>query len=308
MKRIIVAGGTGLIGSQLINRLKEKYNKITVLTRTPKKYVSSENINYTFWDGKSLIDDILNNAYAIINLTGENIGRKKWTEGQKNKILYSRLDASRAIFKSISLCSEKPTVWIQASATGYYGNSDERKFYEQSPKGEDSFLSDVCELWEKPVHDFIADIDIDKLRTVIVRTGVVLAKNSDFWKQVLLPFKFGVGVILANGKQSVPWIHIEDEINAILFLLENDSCQGIYNLSAPESARFSEIIDAIKFQKKTLFTLHLPECLLNLVFGKEKTEELILVNQDVSPQRLLEQGYHFSYHTIQPAVSSLLEK
>ena len=103
MKRIIVAGGTGLIGTLLIDRLRERYNKITVLTRFPEKYNSNENVNYTFWDGKSLIDDILNNAYAIINLNGENIGRKKWTEEQKNKILYSRLDASRAISKSISL-------------------------------------------------------------------------------------------------------------------------------------------------------------------------------------------------------------
>jgi len=300
MKRIIITGATGLIGTRLVSLLKGRYD-LTILTRSPEKYRNKDYIRYLYWDGKSDITQLLENAGGVINLLGENIGRRTWSNKQKHLITESRKDAATAIQKSIEKCVIKPNVWIQASATGYYGQKSHTVFDETSPKGDNSFLADVCEAWERPINE----LNAREVRKVIIRTGVVLSAQSDFCKQLSLSFGFGIASILGDGKQYTPWIHLDDEVKAIRFLLENDACSGIFNLVAPQSATMEEIVDAMKQIRKNMMTVHIPVWILNMAFGKEKTSEIIMTNQHVIPERLLEKGFVFKYPDIVKAVKDL---
>ena len=302
MKRIVITGGTGLIGSDLMSLLEGKYY-LTILTRHPKRWPKRNLVEYIYWDGKSEITSILNYTEGIINLIGENIGKKRWNKKQKQTIINSRRNAAIAIKNSIEKCHNKPKVWIQASATGFYGQHDNIVLDEQSPKGENSFLADVCEEWEKPIQE----LNSPETRKVIIRTGVVLAKKSDLWKQLTMSFRFGVAAIPGSGKQYLPWIHLRDETRAIAFLLENESHSGIFNLVAPGSSTMKDITDRINDKKKAVFKMHIPAWFLSIIFGKEKTREIILTNQRVIPKHLLDEGFTFEYPNIADAIKELIK-
>jgi len=303
MKHIVITGGTGFIGSYLVGSLKNRY-KLTILSRNASVYKNKEGVDYAYWDGKSLITDILDGVFAVINLAGENIGGKRWTKVQKNRILQSRADTALAIKESIEKCINEPKLWIQASATGYYGNNDLVMFDEDSPKGTYSFLADVCMEWERSVKELSPQI---KTRTVIIRTGVVLSSKTGILKQLISPFDFLLAVIPGRGKQYLPWIHIEDEIRAIYFLLEHESCSGIFNLTAPANTPLVEVARSIKKHYKCILTIYIPKFILKIIFGKRKTNELILVNQSVHPSRILQVGFSFKYDSIQVAIDNLLK-
>lgn len=301
MKKVVITGGTGYLGKHLVNELHKAY-KIVILTRNPHKYKNMGNVLYEEWDNLNTIEEKLEEAYAIINLAGENIGSKKWTQDQKKKILNSRITAAQTIKKSIELCNNKPKVWIQASATGYYGVQNHTVFDEGSPKGEGSFLSDVCYEWEKPINALDSHI-----RKLIIRTGVVLSLDSSLVKQLIMSFKFGVKSIPGNGGEYLPWIHIEDEVRAIKFLLSHEECSGIFNLTSPESSSMQQIINEIGKYKNSIISLHIPKFFLKLIFGKEMTEEIILTNQKIYPKKLLDAQFQFKYTNIQEAISQIIQ-
>lgn len=301
MKKVVITGGTGYLGKHLVNELHKAY-KIVILTRNPHKHKNMGNVLYEEWDNLNTIEEKLEEAYAIINLAGENIGSKKWTQDQKKKILNSRITAAQTIKKSIELCNNKPKVWIQASATGYYGVQNHTVFDEDSPKGEGSFLSDVCYEWEKPINALDSHI-----RKLIIRTGVVLSSDSSLVKQLIMSFKFGVKSIPGNGGEYLPWIHIEDEVRAIKFLLSHEECSGIFNLTSPESSSMQQIINEIGKYKNSIISLHIPKFFLKLIFGKEMTEEIILTNQKVYPKKLLDAQFQFKYTNIQEAISQIIQ-
>lgn len=301
-EQIVITGSTGLIGSHLIKKLENKY-RLVLLTRNPSRYSNTESTEYVYWDGKSPIAQILENSLAVINLIGENIGDKRWTAKQKSLILNSRKDAAIAISYSIKACKAKPKVWIQASATGLYGQESDIIFNESSPKAPKSFLADVCEAWEKP----ITELDAPDVRKVIVRTGVVLAQDSDLWKQLNKSFDLGIAAIAGNGWQHLPWIHIEDEVNAILFTLDNNECDGAFNLVAPFGATMKEVIEAIGSFRRNYISIHIPAWFLRIIFGTDKACELVLTNQHVTPEKLLEKRFLFKYGSIEEAVKDLIE-
>ncbi len=303
MQHIVITGATGLIGNSLLKLLSPFY-RITALSRNAVRYANSPNIIFHSWDGKETFTEILENAYAVINLAGENIGGKRWTPRQKQLIIDSRVNAANAVKNSILQCKSKPEVWIQASATGYYGKNKGATFDEYSPEGEHSFLAGVCAAWEKPTNE----TDIPGLRKIIIRTGVVFSPQSELWKKLIKPFRFRIAVVPGSGRQYLPWIHIDDEISAIKFLLENKECSGIFNLAAPVPATMSAIVKEIKIYKKPLLTLNIPKILVGTVFGKEMTEEIILTDQRVVPSRLLEYGFHFKYGYTGLAIPELLKK
>lgn len=299
-KQIVITGGTGLIGSKLTEKLKDNY-KLIILTRNPSKYKNSGNIEYTYWDGKTTIPDIINGSHAIINLIGENIGKKRWTKKEKSLIVNSRQDAAVSILESIKHCDIKPKLWLQASATGYYGQETNVELDESSKKAENSFLADVCELWEKSIND----LDDASVRKVIVRTGVVLASNSYLWKQLTLSFKFGVAAIPGSGNDYLPWIHIDDEVDAIVQAVEDETYMGIFNLCSPLNCTMKELVLAIKSKKKSFITLPIPAFFLEILFGQEMTKEVILTDQKVIPRHLLNKNFKFTYSNIDKAVANL---
>lgn len=297
-KEILIAGGTGLIGTSLIDKLVENYD-IVILTRHPELYLPKEGITYQKWEDDNLCQ-LVEGKYAVVNLIGENIGAKRWTTNQQNKILRTRVDSATKIAEAIVACAHPPQVVLQASAVGYYpnhGNGDELQNYKPT-----DFLSSVCQQTERAINTAS-----HVCRVVVIRTGIVLAVNADIWKQITMPFRFGVAPILGNGRQTIPWIHIEDEVSAIVFLLENGNSQGPYNLCAPNPVSWGTIISTIRKQKTISIPFYIPAIVLRLIFGKEKAEELMLKDQPCQPIKLKRDGFQFKYNQVNQAIIDLLK-
>jgi uncharacterized protein len=301
--RVLIAGGSGLIGKRLIEELLLAQHEVVVLSRRPETVRKMfPAVRAEFWDAKTSValTSVLDRADGVVNLTGESIGAKRWTPKQKQRILSSRIESTRAIVDAIKQTKRKPPVLLNASAVGYYGNVPEGEVTEASPRGL-GFLADVCAVWEA---EALKAQEFD-MRVVLLRTGVVLNKSAGALRKLLFPFKFFVGGPLGSGKQWFPWIHLHDEVNAILFALENEQITGSLNLAAPESVRMLE------FCKKLGHILHrpswmrVPAFVLKLALG-EMTESLLLDGQNVIPQKLLDAGFKFQFPKLKDALRDLL--
>lgn len=302
--KIIIFGGTGFIGRELVKSFLLDNFEVFVVSRNLQKAqdIFGVKVNVIQWDtiSRSVFNEYFTGQYAIINLAGENIGAKLWTKKQKIKILDSRVSITNLISEIINRCVDKPSAFIQVSATGYYGNSEEYEFDESSPKGE-GFLADVCGQWENAINI----TEAKNTRTLILRTGVVLDKGEGLISKMKIAFRLFLGGHFGNGKQWMSWIHIEDEVNAIKFLMANSQANGIYNLTAPKPERmrkFCKIFGAIQFR---LSWFHIPVILLNLLPGK-MGDELFLLSQKVIPVRLLEAGFEFRFKKLEDALRDIL--
>ena len=241
-----------------------------------------------------------------LNLAGESIAgesllailARRWTEEQKKRIQKSRVEVGKALVAAIDAASNKPEVLIQASAVGYYGPYGDEIISESTPAGKD-FLAGVCQAWE----DSTAEVEKMGVRRAVIRTGLVLAPEGGILPMMLLPFRLFVGGPLGGGKQNVPWIHLQDEINAIRFLLENQTAQGAYNLSAPNpvsNAEFGRIAGQV-LHRPNWFPI--PGFALRLALGEKAS--LILEGQHAFPQRLLDAGYEFKFKKLEAALQDL---
>jgi len=302
--KIIIFGGTGFVGRELVKSFLQDGFKVFVVSRNLQKAqdIFGGEVNVIQWDTKSrnVFNEYFTGQYAILNLAGENIGAKLWTKKQKVKILDSRVKTTNLISEIINRCVEKPVVFMQASATGYYGTDEELEFNETSPKGE-GFLADVCIHWENALNLE----DTKNTRIIVIRTGVVLDKSEGLIAKMKFAFRLFFGGHFGNGKQWISWIHIDDEVRAIRFLLSNNQSHGIYNLSAPKPERmrkFCKIFGAIQFR---LSWFHIPTFVLDLLPGK-MGEELFLSSQKVIPVRLEEAGFEFRFKKLEDALRDLL--
>jgi hypothetical protein len=300
-KLVIIAGGTGFIGSALVQTLLEFGYEVVILTRSAEREISRNGVRFIVWDGKTSNNwgSLANNAYAIINLAGDNISKGRWNKGKKQKILESRLDAGRAIMQVISQAKIKPKVLIQASAIGFYGDRDQEVLDENSHQGI-GWLSSVAKKWE----DSTKAVENMDVRRCVIRTAVVLGEGG-FLKNYTTPFKLFFGGWIGNGMQFFSWIHIKDEVQAIKLLLENENLSGIFNLSAPNSVRNKEMSQWVgKALKKTCW-FAFPAFLLRSVFG-DLANELMLVSQRVIPTKLLDAGFNFQFEYIEWALLDVL--
>lgn len=294
MKKIAIWGGTGLIGRHLVNELQNDHEVMVISRNQKKAEIMFNGKIQAFKDVPGSVPD------AIINLSGENVGKKLWTKTQKEKIRYSRIITTRNIINYINSLENPPEALIQASAIGFYGNSLGDTFDENGSKGR-GFLADVTAEWESETEDLRDDV-----RKVIIRTGVVLSKEGGVLKKLSLPFKLFAGGHIGNGKQWVSWIHISDEVNAIRFLLENKEVQGIFNLTSPDPVTFREFAHSIGYTMKRPSWLNMPSSMVKLFFG-EMGREILLGGQKVYPEKLLENNFKFSYPHILPALKNLLK-
>ena len=230
---VIISGATGFIGTVLVKKLVARNYHVVVLSRNPGKAAAfnSSQVKVVAWDGRSANGwgHYADGAYGIINLAGENIAAGRWTPARKTAILQSRLAAGRAIIEAVTLSARKPRVVIQASGIGYYGNRGDTVLDETSSAGT-GFLSDVAIQWEKSTEP----VEALGVRRAIIRTGIVLGRGGGFLSRVLLPFKLFMGGCMGSGRQWLSWVHMEDEVSAICFLLEQDAAQGAFNLSSPQ--------------------------------------------------------------------------
>ncbi|MEJ5244918.1 MAG: TIGR01777 family oxidoreductase [Bacteroidota bacterium] len=296
---VFITGGTGFIGKFLIYRLIKENAHITVATR--QKFKHSSHIDYVNWN--ELTDDekldTISKSDVIINLAGENIASRRWSDKQKAKIIRSRTKITSSLVEIINRLSQNDKrVFISASAVGYYGDKKDEIISEASTIG-NGFLAEVCELWEKEA------LKVRNCRLVIPRIGVVLHPSGGALKKMLLPYKYYIGGILGSGKQYVPWVHIDELVNMFLFVAKNKSCEGVYNFVAPNPCTMKEFALSIGsiLNKPVLFKI--PEFLLNIILGESAT--IITNSQRVIPQRLIDARFEFEFERIEPALNDLLK-
>jgi len=288
-QRIAVTGASGLIGTALVGHLKSQGHTVQRLVRRPA--VSSDEIT---WDPiAGTVDmDALAGVDAVIHLAGAGVSDKRWTKKYKAEILNSRLLGTTTIAKAVAIV--KPQVFISASAIGWYGESGNRAVVESDRVGDD-FLAAVCREWESAA-DLAGDV-----RTVKIRTGLVLDPTGGALGKMLPIFRFGLGGKLSNGKQWWSWITLHDQIRAITFLLENN-VSGPVNLTSPNPVTNSEFTAGLAraLHRPALFPV--PALALKIVLGGFSAE--VLGSKKVMPRALVEAGFTFDY----PHISSALEK
>jgi uncharacterized protein (TIGR01777 family) len=303
----IIAGGTGLIGRKLTQHLVQKDYEIIILSRNPEKVVNiPKGVRVAAWDGKSTEGwgDWVNLAQVVVNLAGENIGGEgflpsRLTDKRKDRVRNSRILTTKALVEAIRSAETKPRVFVQASAIGYYGFHQDEKLTEQSPPGDDFFAE--WKDWE-PVSAPVEDMGV---RRVIIRSGVIFSTgHGSALNRLVLPYKLYAGGPIGDGKQYLSWIHEIDEARAIRFLIENDSAQGAFNLTAPNPATNAEIGKATAKVLNRPYYLPVPEFVFDLAFGE--VAGLVTKGQRVIPERLLDFGFEFQFPEVEPALENLL--
>jgi uncharacterized protein len=240
---------------------------------------------------------------AVVHLAGEGIGDKRWTEEQKDRILQSRVKGTSVLSGAIASREQKPRVFVSGSAIGYYGSRGDEVLTEDSAPGDD-FLAGVVQRWEAETQPAV-DAGI---RTVNIRSGIVLAEHGGVLKRLLLPFKLGAGGRVGSGKQWMSWITLDDEVGAIMHAIESESLRGPVNLVAPTpvvNTEFTSTLGKVLHRPTVLPTPLLP---LKLVYGSELVELLLLVSQRVTPTRLEESGYTFRHPTLEAGLRAVLRR
>ena len=308
---ILITGGTGLVGRALCAALLADGHHVSVLTRNlDKARIALPSGALPFkWDGRSpeTLSHLIEETDAVINLAGESIAgenllgilTKRWTNESKKRIQSSRVDMGQALVKVIEMAEKKPKVFIQASAVGYYGVRGDEPLTENAPAGND-FLAETCREWE----DSTSALDKMGVRRVVIRTGLVLAAKGGILPIMLLPFRLFAGGKLGSGEQYQPWIHLEDEINAIRFLLENEDARGVYNLSAPHPVKQRELAKIAGRVLRRPSFIPAPAFALKLALGEKST--LVLDGQRAIPEKLVTEGFSFSHEDFESALRTLL--
>lgn len=302
--RVIILGGSGFIGRALTQALISRGDEVVVPTRHVPAATPSTGPEYQLWDGQdhSSLSQLLNGADAVINLLGENIAAKRWSSAQKERIISSRLLAGQALVIALQMPIVKPKVLIQASAIGYYGfwpeNASAPDCTEDSPAGS-GFLATTTIQWERSTQQ----AEHLGLRRCIIRTAPVLGLGGGMLAKLLPVFQLGLGGPVGTGRQPFAWIHLDDEVAAILFLLDHEELSGPFNLVAPEHSTMNDFVQSLGKVLKRLVWLPVPSPLLRLGFG-DMADELLLAGQKASPVRLLEHGFVFRHPTLDSALPS----
>lgn len=293
--KILVTGGTGFIGRQLMTSLLELGHELMVLTRKPESarrklpegvFVTADLASIP---GNEVID-------AIVNLAGEGIADRRWSSKRKQAIFDSRIQTTQAIGELVRRLDAKPGVIISGSAIGFYGDAGDLEVTEMTPAVRRDFTYLLCDAWEAAAREAAGDV-----RLCILRTGVVLGRSGGMLARLLPLYRVGLGAQLGDGSQWVSWIHIRDMVALILFCLGNVQATGVYNAVAPEPVRHSDFHKALSRTCHRPGLLRVPALPLRLLLGEMSV--LLLGGQRVLPIRLTEQGFRFHYATLDDALA-----
>ena len=298
--KLVIAGASGFIGTMLVERLRQRGDELVLLSRKPRSASAAPNTKWLVWaPGKSgLGEEAVDGADGIVNLAGEGIAEKRWTERQKEIIRSSRIDSTRALVRAIAKAKSKPQFLLNASAVGYYGAHGDEMLTEESAPGKD-YLAEVCVAWEAEARK-AKDLGV---RVALLRTGIVLAKGKGALAKMVTPFKFFAGGPLGSGKQWMPWIHIEDEIGLIVFLTENPKADGAFNATAPNPVTMEEFCQALGKVLNRPAWASVPASVLTLLLGE--MADMVLGGQRALPKAAEKLGHSFKYPTITEALESL---
>lgn len=298
--KILVSGATGLVGRHLVPFLRENGDEVFSLVRQ-----ASNNEHEIQWNAETGIAESelkkIENFDAVVHLAGAGIADERWTKDRKRIIRDSRVVGTRVLIDSLRKLENPPRAFVSASAIGYYGDRKDEILNEDSPPGKD-FLSNVSVEWEteaKKAADFGA-------RVVILRIGIVLSTTGGALKEMLTPFKMGVGGHVGSGKQFVSWIHLRDFIRVIQFVLENENLSGVINATAPNPVRNSEFAEKLGAALHRPSLIPAPAFALRLMFG-ELADALLLSSARVVPEKLLATNFQFDFEFIEDALRNLLK-
>jgi uncharacterized protein (TIGR01777 family) len=298
--KILLVGGTGLIGSFLKNKLIEEGYTVNILSRRKSKD------SQTFlWNNDEEYIDLaaFKGVSGIINLTGANIAEGRWTEKRKEILYNSRILSTRLLFETIKKNKVALDFFINSSAIGYYGTKKSTKIFKEDNVSGSDFLAKICIDWETEALRF-NELNI---RTIIVRTGIVLTKHKGAFEKIKLPIKFGILPIFGDGKQVFSWIHIDDLIAVFMNSITNKNYIGPYNAVAPINNTYLEFNRKIaEVLQKKVITIKIPTFMLRLIFG-ELTETLTNGNQ-IAVEKLSNNGFNFKFKDLDSALSNLLIK
>ncbi len=294
--KILMTGGTGLIGREFIDRFKGEH-RFTVVSRTPSKAKSLLGKDIDVIGSITDIQDI-GIFDAVINLAGEPIADKRWTDTQKAKMCQSRWKITADLVEKINASEQPPKVFISGSAIGYYGNQGDKIVSENTTPNKE-FTYELCKKWE----DIANSVENDVTRVVTLRTGVVLTSQGGALDKMALPFKLGVGGTLGSGNQYLSWIHLDDMVSAIAFLLTNNNCMGPFNITAPEPVTNRHFFKTLAKVLHRPCLFNVPSFFMTIVMGEAST--MILEGQRVIPHNLLNMGFHFRYSGLNEALGDI---
>ncbi|MDA8480586.1 TIGR01777 family oxidoreductase [Citrobacter sp. Awk 4] len=294
---IVVTGGTGLIGRHLIPRLLESGHQVTVVTRNPEKARQILDSRVILWKG---LEDKknLNHVDAVINLAGEPIADKRWTEQQKERLCQSRWSITQKLADLINASDTPPAILISGSAAGYYGDLGEVVVTEEEPP-HNEFTHKLCARWEQ----IASSAQSEKTRVCLLRTGVVLAPKGGILAKMVPSFRLGMGGPIGTGRQYLAWIHIDDMVNGILWLLNHD-LQGPFNMVSPYPVRNEQFAHALGHALNRPAIVRVPATAIRLLMGESSV--LVLGGQRALPKRLEASGFAFRWYDLEEALADVI--
>jgi uncharacterized protein len=299
--RYVLAGGSGLIGRNLASAWAAEGADVVVLSRSERGEGLAPGVRVARWDGRTAGDweATLDGARAVVNLTGENVGEGRWSEARKHRLRTSRLAPTRAIVEAIGRARRRPEVLLQASAVGFYGDRGDETLDETAAPGR-GFLPDLCREWEA------ASGEVEELgvRRILLRTGIILAREGGALAKMLPAFRLAVGGPLGDGRQWFPWIHLDDAVAAIRFLAARREASGAFNLTAPAPATNAAFTRELASACRRPAVLRVPPFALRALFGD--MAEVLLGGQRAVPARLLETGFRFAHPELAGALAHLV--
>ncbi len=298
--RILLTGGTGLIGRALCRLWAGQGHELVVWSRRPQEVAGL----CSGARGIARLDELAPDLPldAVVNLAGAPIADRPWTAARRRQLWDSRIALTGQLVDWLARRPLRPGVLLSGSAVGWYGDGGERRLNEDSPAGSEDFASELCFAWEA------AALRAEELgiRVVLVRTAPVLAARGGMLARLLPPFRLGLGGRMGSGRQWMPWIHLEDEVGLIDFLLHHEDCRGPYNACAPNPVRNAEFARTLGRVLHRPALLPAPACVLRLALGE--MAGLLLGGQHLQPQRTLDAGYRFRFPDLEAALADLLAR
>lgn len=297
-KKILITGGTGFIGSYLCSELLKQGHFISIITRSPEKYSEeqSKNLQYIGWGND--LSKAMTETDVVINLVGESLFGKRWTDSVKKSIYNSRIESTKELVKAMKNSDSKPDLFISVSAVGIYGDSGDKLLDESSPLGDD-FLAHVCKDWEEESKK-AKELGV---RVVNPRLGIVFEKDGGFLQIMKLPFLFFVGGPIGDGKQYFPWVHMDDLVRGLIYPIENEAFDGPYNVCSPQPEPMNRLAEALGNVLNRPSFFRVPEFVIKTVLGEAAQPALASLN--VQPKVLQISGFEFKFEDVEEALADI---
>ncbi|QLG45996.1 TIGR01777 family oxidoreductase [Costertonia aggregata] len=302
MQKLVIAGGSGFLGNAIITYFEDKFDTIIVLTRG--KSCTKANVRYVTWDAKSLSDwqHEIDGCEVLINMAGRSVDCR-YTEQNKKMILDSRVDATQILGEAITKAKNPPKIWLNSSTATIYKHSLHEKMSEENGEIGSGFSVNVAKAWEKSLFESVTP----KTRKIALRTSIVLGKNGGALTPIKKLAKFGLGGKQGDGNQKFSWIHVNDFVRSIDFIIQNNFINGPVNIVAPEPTTNAKLMQLVRRTVGVGFGLPAPKWLLEIGAVCIRTEtELILKSRNVVPKKLLDAGFTFRYRTLKEALKETI--